>query len=52
MTLRGSAGPNMTRRALALIWLIVGVACIFQPCVGWTTISADYSRKFGDVRAV
>ena len=30
MTLRGSAGPCMTRRALALIWLIVGVACIFN----------------------
>ena len=36
MSLRESAGRCMTRRTLALSLLIVGFACIFQPCVAWT----------------
>jgi len=35
MPLCESVGRCMTRRALALIGLVVGAACIFQPWVGW-----------------
>jgi len=41
MTLRESAGRCMRRRTLAWSLLIVGVACIFQQCVGWTASPKD-----------
>lgn len=36
MTRRESAGQCVTRRTLALSLLIVGIACLFPPRVGWT----------------
>lgn len=36
MTRRESAGQRVTRRTLALSLLIVGIACLFPPRVGWT----------------
>ena len=36
MTRRKSAGQCVTRRTLALSLLIVGIACLFPPRVGWT----------------
>lgn len=41
MTLRESTGQCMTRRALALSLLTVGVACVFPPRVGWTASPID-----------
>ena len=36
MTPRENAGPCVTRRTLTLSLLIVGIACVSPPCVGWT----------------
>ena len=41
MTLRESAGRCVTRRALVLSLLIVGVASTFPPCLGWAGSPKD-----------
>ena len=46
MPLRESAGQGVTRRTLALSLLIVGVACVFPPRVGWTeSPSNDFDQR-------
>ena len=46
MTLRESAGRRMSRWTLALSLLILGIACLFQPCVGWTANARnDFNQR-------
>ena len=46
MTPRENAGPCVTRRALALSLLAVGIACVFRPAAGWTASpSNDFDQR-------
>jgi len=45
MTFREQTGQCVTRRTLTLSLLIVGIACLSPPCVGWTgSPSKDFDQ--------